>query len=82
MTPTEFWLTAAQWGSYMSSGDPGACMYGFDERGTVQSENHRRACIEHLNTEGRAAAARNDDPEADNEEIDSLIAYLRKAKVG
>jgi hypothetical protein len=29
MTPKQAWLAAAQWGSFMQSGDPGACMYGF-----------------------------------------------------
>lgn len=44
MTNYEAWGYAAQWGSYMHSGDPGACMYGFDERFCVQSEQHRAAC--------------------------------------
>jgi hypothetical protein len=76
MTPKEFWLTAAQWGSYMHSGDPGACMYGFDERGVVQSEAHRKACIAYLDGECRKAADVNEDPKADHAQIDSLIAYL------
>jgi hypothetical protein len=42
LSPCEFWLKAAEWSSYMSSGDPGACMYGFDETGAVQSEAHRQ----------------------------------------
>lgn len=45
MIRTEAWLYAATWGSYMTGGDPGACMYGFDERFTVQSEEHRAACL-------------------------------------
>ena len=79
MSPEEFWLKAASWGSYMASGDPGACMYGFDERGVVQSEAHRAACIAHLDGHCREAAAVNDDPDADNAEIDELIEYLRSA---
>lgn len=79
MTPTEFWLTAAQWGSYMTSSDPGACMYGFNERGKVQSEAHRAACIAHLDGPCRGAADLNDDPEADHDEIDGLIDYLLTA---
>jgi len=77
MTSEEFWLKAAGWGSYMNSYDPGACLYGFDERGMVQSEEHRRLCIEHLDSDCRGAAALNDDPDADNQEIDELIAYLK-----
>ena len=45
MTPKQFWETAASWGSAVTGGDPGACMYGFDERGLLQSEGHRRDCL-------------------------------------
>ena len=79
LTPEKFWLKAADWGSYMSDGDPGACMYGFSEDGKVQSEQHRSQCIAWLDGECREAANLNDDPAADNAEIDELIAYLRTA---
>jgi|KBSMisStandDraft_5_1062788.scaffolds.fasta_scaffold08883_11 hypothetical protein len=46
MTNEQAWLYAASWGSYMTSGDPGGCMYGFSENFTVQSEQHRAACLE------------------------------------
>ena len=81
MTPHQFWLKSAEWGSYMHAGDPGACMYGFDERAAVQSEAHRQQCLDYLATECRLAASVNDDPIADNAEIDELIAYLRTAPV-
>jgi hypothetical protein len=77
MTGREFWERAAQWGSYMRAGDPGACLYGFDERGYVQSEDHRQACIRYLDGDCRAAAKLNEDPVSDNREIDALIEYLR-----
>lgn len=48
LAPEDAWLYAASWGSYMTSGDPGACMYGFNERFHVQSEAHRRTCIDYL----------------------------------
>jgi len=90
MTPAQFWVRAAQWGSYMTNDDPGACMYGFDERGAVQSEKHRRRCIEWLhvscrdmvlyeeyeNTEDDAARLA-----GDLRELDDLIEYLRTAPV-
>lgn len=79
MTPREFWGRAAQWGSYMRDGDPGACMYGFDEHGEVQSERHRAICVAWLNVECRKAAAVNEDPIADNKDIDELIEYLKTA---
>lgn len=45
MTPRDAWLYAASWGSYIRSGDPGACMYGFSEDCRPQSEEHRDAVI-------------------------------------
>lgn len=41
MRSKDAWLYAASWGSYMTSGDPGACMYGFSEDCLPQSEEHR-----------------------------------------
>lgn len=78
MTPQEFWGKAAEWGSCMTGGDPSACMYGFDERGMVQSEEHRRTCIEWLDKDCREAAKRN--PPEDNN-IDDLIRYLKTAPI-
>ena len=50
MTESEAIAYAAEWGSYMNGGDPGACMYGFSpEIGLkVQSEQHRAACLAHI----------------------------------
>lgn len=45
MKPSEAWLYAASWGSYIRSGDPGACMYGFNETGRPHSEEHRERVI-------------------------------------
>ena len=85
LTPKKFWETAASWGSFMTSGDPGACMYGFDERGVVQSEDHRAECIAYIEKECRAAAkvngAAGEDEAAQNRELDALIGYLRGAPV-
>ena len=81
LTPEQAYERAAQWGSYMRSGDPGACMYGFDERGTVQSEQHRANCLAYIDGECRAAAALNDNPAQDNRELDELRAYIAAAPV-
>lgn len=81
MTPFEFFATAVNWGSYMSAGDPGACMYVFNETGLPQSEAHRRACISWLSCECRVAALANEDPETDLAEIEEMIAYLEAAPV-
>jgi hypothetical protein len=82
MTPKQAWLRAAEWGSYMCAGDPGACMYGFDERGAVQSEEHRQACLAYIDGECRAAAAVNDDSAQDNRDLDELRAYIASAPAG
>lgn len=85
MTPEEFWLTAAQWGSFVRNGDPGACLYGFNEHGTVRSEEHRAQCIAYIETLCRDAAdfniAAGDDPATQHPELDALVAYLRQAPV-
>lgn len=45
----EAWLLAAAWGSYISNGDPGACLYGFRAGGSPpQSPAHRDACLAHI----------------------------------
>lgn len=81
LTPKDAWLRAAQWGSFVRAGDPGACMYGFDETGRVQSEAHRKACLDWIDGECRAAAALNDDPAQDNRELDELRAYIAAAPI-
>jgi hypothetical protein len=85
MTPKKFWETAAQWGSYVTGGDPGACMYGFDEKGLVQSEEHRAACIAYIEGDCRKAAIANgkagENLAEQNLELDTLIEYLKTAPV-
>jgi hypothetical protein len=81
MTPFDAWLFAASWGSYMTSGDPGACMYGFDETCRVQDETHREACLHWIDTEC-LPLVRNNKLEYDEDEEDKLLAlraYLMKA---
>jgi hypothetical protein len=85
LNPRQFWEMAATWGSAMTSGDPGACMYGFDERGVVQSEAHRQLCIDHIETECRRAAeiniAAGEDADEQHGEIASMLAYLKGAPI-
>lgn len=94
MTPREFWEAAAQWGSYVTAGDPGGCMYGFNENGFVQSEAHRKACLSWLETHCRpmvlnAAYVEEIDDLYEREvkrkgelqEINDLIEYLKSAPV-
>ena len=84
MSPYDAWLYAAEWGSYMTSGDPGACMYGFDERGKVQSEDHRSACLRWIDNECvPMVKARPADFDPDElEKLADLREYLEHAEVG
>ncbi len=72
----DFWLKAAEWGSYMTSGDPGAVMYGFDERGVMQSEEHRANVIAWCENCKKHAT------KAGKRELDFLIEYAKKASLG
>jgi hypothetical protein len=84
MTPRDAWLYAASWGSYIRSGDPGACMYGFDERGCVQSEKHRADVLAYVKAECRpiiVAHPRNFD-RGELEKMDAFISYIEQAPVG
>jgi len=82
MSPFEFWLAAADWGSYMTADDPGACMYGFDEHSRVQSETHRQQCMDYIESDCRAAAGSNDNPNEDHAQLDAMLSYLKTAAVG
>ena len=86
LSPKQFWLLAASWGSAVTSGDPGACMYGFTERGLVQSEEHRRDCIAYIEHDCRRAAEVNaeagvDGAEVHPDELEAMLNYLRNAPV-
>lgn len=80
LSPEQFWTTAAQWGSMMTGGDPGACMYGFDERGVVQSETHRRDCLAWIEL-CRGTADGLPNPKVQHAELDDLAAYLKVAVI-
>jgi len=65
---------AATWGSYVRADDPGAVMYGFDETGRPQSEDHRKAVIEQMNLN---LARVTEDPENyDEGEIEEIQSFL------
>lgn len=81
MPPYDAWLYAATWGSYMTGGDPGACMYGFDERFTMQHEAHRQQCLDWI--DDRCVPLVQAHPEWEEYEDDELdqLAALRAAVV-
>lgn len=82
MTPPEAWSYAAQWGSYIREGDPGACMYGFDEKFVMQSEDHRQSVIQQMAANREHVMERPDDY-ADDElrQIDSFMLAVYAAPV-
>jgi hypothetical protein len=85
MRPSEFCETAAQWGSMMTAGDPGSCMYGFDKQGLLQSEEHRQECLDYIQSVCRPIAATNESKGESKEEnslqLDDLVAYVQQAPI-
>jgi hypothetical protein len=46
MTPHQAYVIASQWGSYINTGDPGACFYGFKfNDGRPKDELNRGLCL-------------------------------------
>ena len=79
MEPEEAWGYAATWGSFVRNGDPGACMYGFDENCQPQSEEHRQDVIEWMQKCRQQVV---DNPEDyDDDELDSIDRFLEYIKV-
>ena len=83
LSAREFWIEASQWGSFTNNGDPGACMYGFDEKGMVQDQAHRQACINYIKEHCRNAADANlaagCDPAEQHPRLDMMLDYLKNA---
>jgi hypothetical protein len=82
MIKKDAWLYAASWGSFISSGDPGACLYGFDERFRVQSEEHRADCLAEMERNRAHVVATPADYEAGElDKLDSFVEALKAAKL-
>jgi hypothetical protein len=81
---TEAASYAAQWGSYMTSSDPGAYMYSFDLRGNLPDNRHRDMVLRHIRSHCYpiADSGMNADLEEEQDEPDSvmlrrLAAYVK-----
>ena len=49
LTTVEAYAIASEWGSYVQTDDPGACMYGFKHNDCrPQHERHRAQCLKHI----------------------------------
>ena len=79
MSSKEAWLYAASWGSYIRSGDPGVCMYGFSEDCLPQSEDHRERVIKYC--EQVCIPIIQEDPnQYDEDELDKMNKFLKYIK--
>ena len=79
MTSEEAWLYAATWGSAMTSGDPGAVMYGFDEKFTMQSEAHRADVLAWMET-CRPLVEENPE-DYDEDELDNMARFIAAVRI-
>lgn len=72
---------AASWGSYMTAGDPGACMYGFGDYFVLQSEQHRADCLAYMQDCRKIVQERPGDyEEGELSQLDEFVETLQKAK--
>lgn len=74
MEPMEAYEYAASWGSFLRSGDPGACMYGFNSDCRPQSEEHRQDVINYMKICRLNVLERPED--FDDDELDKLDAFV------
>lgn len=74
MNPKDAWLYAASWGSFIRSGDPGACMYGFSDNCRPQSEKHRQDVIEWM--KGCRLLVINNPENFDEDELEKMDAFV------
>jgi len=83
MEARDAWLYAATWGSYITGGDPGACMYGFSEDCRPQSEDHRQRVIAWVESDCRPCVIqRPDDYDEDElEQLDEFLEYIKQAEL-
>lgn len=82
MPARQAWGYAATWGSMITAGDPGACMYGFDESCRPQSEKHRRDVLAWIADCRLQVIAKPDDYDADElAKLDAFVRHIEAAPV-
>lgn len=82
MEPYDAWLYAASWGSFMTTGDPGACMYGFNEDCRPQSEKHRQDVIDWMIDCRKTVEGNPEQYDPDElETLDSFVDYITNKAV-
>lgn len=82
MEPSEAYEYSASWGSLMRSGDPGACMYGFNSDCRPQSEKHRQAVNEWMKQCRVNVTERPEDYDDDElEKMDAFVEFIAKRNI-
>jgi hypothetical protein len=79
MTSKQAYRIAVSWGSYINTGDPGRCMYGFHfDDGRPVSEVHRAQCMAYVDgilNPGAAKGSDSDDLHDFNDWLASAPLY-------
>lgn len=81
LRPDQVSSIAASWGSHMTGGDPGGCMYNFGQDGLLVNEVHRKRCLEYIDQECIPLLSREGYTRAEAEELHALRRYIETAKV-
>ena len=83
LRPSQVAAVAASWGSYMSNGDPGVCMYSFGQDGLLNGEEHRKRCLEYIdrNCLPLVIGPSRGYTQADVEGLHALRRYIETAEV-
>lgn len=84
LRPDQVAAVAASWGSYMSNGDPGVCMYSIRQDGLLYDEAHRKRCLEYIDCHCLplvAGPTPRGYTQAEVEELHALRRYIQTAKV-
>lgn len=83
MTRQEAIEYCPQWGSMMTGGDPGACMYGFDDKGRPANPVSRDAILDWIDShclpaaQGRIDSGKADEAEMEDvDKLNALRAYI------
>ncbi len=74
MNASEAYEYASSWGSYIRSGDPGACMYGYNANCRPQNEAHRQETIQYM--KGCRQYVEQNPDQYDEDELEKMDDFL------
>lgn len=82
MLPKDAYAFAATWGSFMKDGDPGACMYCFDEDCRPQSEEHKQDVLDWMEKCRLSVVAFPENYDEDElEKIDRFVEFIKRRNI-